>query len=60
MRLFKTMIILTAVLDIAMFLQSPTSPLSARTPSEVIGLSADNTSAADITTAEAAPLGARF
>ena len=41
MRLFKAMIVLTAVLDLAMFLQSPTSPLLAASPNQSVGLFAD-------------------
>ncbi len=42
MRLFKVMVILAAVLDVAMFLQSPSSPLSATSPTQVVGFAADN------------------
>ncbi|MGI4853461.1 MAG: hypothetical protein ACRYF4_05345 [Janthinobacterium lividum] len=42
MRLFKVMVILAAVLDVAMFLQSPSSPLSATSPTQVVGYTADN------------------
>ncbi|MGI4756572.1 MAG: hypothetical protein ACRYGF_06950 [Janthinobacterium lividum] len=45
MRLFKAMVILGAVLDIAMFLQSPSSPLSATSPTQVVGFTADNSDA---------------
>ena len=41
MRLFKAMIVLAGVLDLAMFLQSPTSPLKANSPVQTVGLSAD-------------------
>lgn len=54
MRLFKVMLVLTAVLDLAMFLQSPSSPLSASSPTQVVGFSAENSNT------EAVPLGARF
>ena len=43
MRLFKTMIVLAAVLDLAMFLQSPSSPLASNSPLQTVGMSADNT-----------------
>lgn len=43
MRLLKAMIVLVALLDVAMFLQSSSSPLSATTPSQVVSYaSADN------------------
>lgn len=42
MRLFKAMVILAAVLDLAMVLQSSSSPISASTPSQAISLTADN------------------
>ncbi len=42
MRLFKVMVVLAAVLDVAMFLQSPSSPLSATTPAQVVSYTADN------------------
>lgn len=54
MRLFKLMLVLAAVLDLAMFLQSPTTPLTTRTPTQVVGFSADNTNA------DAALHGVRF
>ena len=48
MRLFKTMLVLVAVLDLAMFLQSPSSPLSATSPVQVVGYAADNTELAAV------------
>ena len=39
MRLFKAMIVLAGVLDLAMFLQSPSSPLTSFSPVQTIGLS---------------------
>ncbi len=42
MRLFKAMVILAAVLDAAMFLQSPSSPMSATSPTQAVGFTADN------------------
>ena len=41
MRLFKAMIVLAGVLDIAMLLQSPASPLGSNSPVQTVGLSAD-------------------
>ena len=41
MRLFKALVIFAAVLDVAMVLQSPSSPLSATTPTQVVGFTAD-------------------
>ena len=46
MRLFKAMIVLAGVLDLAMFLQSPSSPLHASSPVQTVGMSADNSYAA--------------
>jgi len=42
MRLFKAMIVLVGVLDLAMFLQSPSSPLASYSATETVGLSADS------------------
>ena len=42
MRLFKAMIVLAGVLDLAMFLQSPSSPLASGSATQTIGLTADN------------------
>lgn len=42
MRLFKAMIVLAGVLDLAMFLQSPSSPLASSSPIQTVGLTADN------------------
>ena len=44
MRLFKAMIVLAGVLDLAMFLQSPSSPLASSSPIQTVGISADNSS----------------
>ena len=41
MRLFKAMIVLAGVLDLAMFLQSPSSPLTSYSPTQTVGMSAD-------------------
>ena len=41
MRLFKAMIVLVAVLDLAMFLQSPSSPLASNSPVQTVGLSSE-------------------
>ena len=47
MRLFKALIVLVAVLDAAMFLQSPSSPLSATTPVQVVGYATAEMAAAE-------------
>lgn len=42
MRLFKAMIVLAGVLDLAMFLQSPSSPLKSNSAVQTIGMSTDS------------------
>jgi hypothetical protein len=42
MRLFKGMFVLAGVLDLAMFLQSPSSLPSSNSPVQTVGLYADN------------------
>ena len=43
MRLFKALIVLVGLLDAAMFLQSPSSPLSTTTPAQVVGYASNDT-----------------
>ena len=47
MRLFKALIVVVGLLDAAMFLQSPSSPLSATSPTQVVGYAAPEISAVD-------------
>ena len=47
MRLFKALVVVVAMLDAAMFLQSPSSPLSATSPTQAVGYATPDMSIAD-------------
>ncbi len=42
MRLFRILIVSAALLDLALFLASPASPLNATSPTQAVGLSSEN------------------